>query len=163
MAQKKDSSVVTMRVRVGDRELEITGPQNFVENKIQEFLKNCKNLASAPPNIATKSTAAAPQPAAQKQLSVAQFFRKFKVSTDVDRVLAAGYYLETFKDNESFIAAEIKEVIRSAKINPPRNTNDSINANIRKGLIMPAGDKDGKRAFVLTTDGEDAIAELSKS
>jgi predicted metal-dependent hydrolase len=29
---------VTMRVRVGDREIEVTGPSDFVEKKIAEFL-----------------------------------------------------------------------------------------------------------------------------
>jgi len=99
-------------------------------------------------------------PISTKKISVSQFFRKLGTRTDVDRTLAAGYYLEKHENCESFTAAETKEIIRSSKRTPPKNPNDLINANIRKGLIMAAGDKDGKRAFVLTTDGEDAINEM---
>jgi len=83
------------------------------------------------------------------------------LKTDVDRTLAAGYFLEKHKGYENFTASEVSGTIRvDAKRTPPRNPHDMINSNIRKGLIMSAGDKDGKRAFVLTSDGEDAINEM---
>jgi hypothetical protein len=37
---ENEKGSVTMRVRVGDSEMEITGPADFVERKIAEFLKN---------------------------------------------------------------------------------------------------------------------------
>jgi hypothetical protein len=37
---KDDETSVTMRVRIGDSEMEITGPVDFVEKKIAEFLKS---------------------------------------------------------------------------------------------------------------------------
>ena len=45
MAKQKDFSV-TMRVRVGDKEIEITGPNDYVEKKIGEFLNQAPSSGS---------------------------------------------------------------------------------------------------------------------
>lgn len=150
---------VTMRVRVGQNEIEITGPSNYVEKKIAEFLEKQNSSSVATEREFNESS----QPTGSiKKSSVSQFFRKIALKSETDRVLAAGYFLETFKKSESFTSAEIRETIREAKIQPPKNTNDSINKNIKKGYMMTAGDKDGKMAFVLTTDGEEVISNLFK-
>ncbi len=161
MAETKKGDV-TMRVRVGDNEVEVTGPKDFVEKKVQDFLDQYKQIGPAPrgpsgegaPAVAPASTGRA------KKMSVAQFFRKGSAKTDVGRVLAAGYYLENYGRQESFTTAEVARTIRLAKANPPKNPSEGMAKNIRKGLIMPSGDKEGKRAYVLTTDGEEAIQEL---
>jgi len=162
MAEKKPSSV-TMRIRVGDNELEVTGPTEFVEKKIAEFIELNKTVPlarSVPPQLsgrppvekATEST---------KTLSLAQFFRKANPRTDYDKALAAGYYLEFFRKMENFTSAEIRDAIqKEAKTQPPVNPSDATSKNIKKGYMMSAGDKDGKRAFVLTSDGEDAVREM---
>ncbi len=159
---KKTIPNVTMRVRVGDSELEVSGPQNFVEAQIADFLEKQKKTGKGESGKSLRQQTPITTSATGKKLSVAQFFRKLATQTDVDRALAAGYYLERYENLENFTALEIRERIRIAKINPPKNTNNSIDLNIKKGLIMPAGDKDGRRAFVLTSDGEDAINEMLK-
>jgi len=144
-----------MRVRVGDSEIEVTGPPEYVEKKIAEFLKQRpKQTTEAAPSKA--SIPAAPA----RTLSPAQFFKHCTPKTDNDRTLLAAYFLEKYRNAQSATAAEIREVIREAKVPPPRNPNDSINQNIRKGLLMTAGDKDNKLAFVVTSDGETAIEEM---
>lgn len=155
---------VTMRVRIGESEIEVTGPSDFVEKKIAEFLERQKQAPVIPPVSPGKSVSHSAirttvQPS-HKVMSVAQFFKKVSPKSDVDRVLAAGYFLEKFENQDSFAASEVSETIRGAKIPPPKNTNDAINSNIKKGNIMPAGDKEGKKAFVLTSDGEETITEL---
>jgi hypothetical protein len=164
--RKEKTGNVTMRVRVGESEIEVTGPSDFVEKKIAEFLEKQKEAPVLPSAGYAKGTVRTTTEAAQKigkEMSVAQFFKKISSKTDIDRVLAAGYFLEKFKNQDSFTASEISETVRGAKIPPPSNTNDSINKNIKKGYMMPSGDKEGKRAFVLTSDGEDTIAELLKA
>jgi hypothetical protein len=152
---------VTMRIRVGDDELEVSGPSDFVEKKIAEFVQQQKQLVQPARTGATGDPASSEGTATTgKKMALAQFFRKLGLRTEVDRVLAAGYYLETSGGAESFTAAEVGEAIRKAKNPPPKNPNDSINQNIKKGLMMSAGDKEGKMAFVLTTDGEERIAGL---
>ncbi len=41
MAEKS----VTVRVRIGDAECEVTGPRPFVEKEIEKFIKNRKEAA----------------------------------------------------------------------------------------------------------------------
>jgi len=153
---------VTMRIRIGDNELEVTGPKEFVEAKIAAFIELNKRLPAAS-GVGSAESGASPSnrtDEACKPLSVAQVFKKANAHTDVDRALLAGHYLEYHAKHESFTAAEVKDTIRAAKVSPPDNPNAVIDKNIKKGLMMAAGDKDGKRAFVLTTDGEDAVRAM---
>jgi hypothetical protein len=160
MASEKTSGV-TIRVRVGDSEIEVTGPKGYVEKKIEEFLKK-------PPTGITGTSLSPPhQPIASpalkvKKTSPAQFFKKCNPKTDNDRVLVAGFYLEQVKNFQSFTAAEVRDQVKEAKRNPPKNVNDSINQNVRKGLLMSAGDRDNKIAFVLTSDGEEYVDGMLK-
>lgn len=161
MSEEKPINV-TMRVRIGESEIEVTGPSGYVEKKVAEFLEKQKQV-SVPSGVGSpKSTilSSTHMPASTKGMSAAQFFKKVSPKSDVDRVLAAGYFLEKFKNQDSFTAAEVAATIKDAKIPPPKNTNHSINQNIKKGHMMPSGDKEGKMAFVLTSDGEEAITEL---
>lgn len=160
MAEKEQPSV-TMRVRIGDNELEVTGPSDFVEKKIAEFREQQKsNPAASTPKQSLHHTSQILHTGTTKGMSVAQFFKKVAPKSDIDRVLAAGFFLEKFKDEEKFIAAEIAQTIRDSKTPPPKNPSDCVSKNIKKGYMMAAGDKDGKMAFVLTTDGEEAIETL---
>lgn len=161
MSEEKPTNV-TMRVRIGESEIEVTGPSDYVEKKVAEFLEKQKQI-SAPSGVVSPKSTTLPtthMPASTKAISEAQFFRKASLKSDIDRVLAAGYFLEKFKSQDNFTASEVSETIRNAKTPPPKNTNDLVNANIRKGHMMPSGDKEGKKAFVLTSDGEEAITEL---
>jgi hypothetical protein len=165
MAKKKTANV-TMRVRIGESEIEVTGPSDFVEKKIAEFVEKQKQGPVSSSGSLTKGIISSAAEAAQKLpkgMSAAQFFKKVSPKTDLDRVLAAGYFLEKFKNQDSFTSSEVKDTIRGAKTPPPPNTSDSISKNIKKGYIMPSGDKDGKMAFVLTSDGEETITELLKA
>jgi len=156
---KEKLSTVTMRVRVGETEFEVTGPSDFVEKKIAEFLKT---PLPKPSTAIAKGQASSSEPAhaTNKSKSPAQFFRSINPKTDTDRVLLALYFLEKFRNVQSATAAEVKELIKEAKWPPPGNTNESINKNIRKGLLMTAGDREGKIAFVLTSDGETTVDEM---
>jgi len=161
---EKPKGHVTMRVRIGDRELEVTGPMDYVESKIAEFASKQKDSASSPPQQGSVPLQPNSAPTGQgKPVSVAQFFKTLNLGSDVDRALAAGFYLEKHSGAQSFTAAEMKDTVQKAKIPPPRNPSDAIAKNIRKGLMMTAGDKEGKLAYVLTTDGEEALSELTKS
>lgn len=151
-------TAVTMRVRVGDSEIEVSGPPDYVEKKIAEFLKKPPApMSEAAPREPTRATTSG------KSLSPAQFFKLCGPKTDNARTLAAAYFLEKYRNLQSATASEIRDVIREARVQPPRNPNDSVNQNIRKGLLMTAGDKDKKMAFVVTSDGEAVIEEMQES
>jgi len=161
MATEK-TATVTMRVRLGDAEMEVTGPRDYVERKIDEFLKRSPVAIAAPAHSAPNAQVATPTPSvAGKPKSPAQFFRGASPRTDVDRVLVSAYYLEKFRELQSATSSEIKELIREAKSPPPTNTSDAINQNIRKGFLMTGGDREGKMVFVVTSDGESRVDEMT--
>jgi len=155
--KKREISSVTMRVRVGDAELEVSGPPDFVEAKISEFLQ--KSGAPRSTTVQSSETSSSGE-AITRPKSPAQFFKACGPKTDNARTLAAAYFLEKFRNAENSTASEIRELIREARVQPPRNPNDSVNQNIRKGLLMTAGNKGNKMAFVLTSDGEAAVEDM---
>jgi hypothetical protein len=154
--KRQNSPNITMRVRVGESELEITGPADFVEKKIAEFVKR------PPPAITPPASPpiAAIHQRSSKPLSPAQFFKSCSPRTDTARALVAAYFLEKQRNAENSTSSEIRDLIRQAKVPPPTNVSESINQNIRKGYLMTAGDRGNKMAFVLTSDGESAVEEM---
>src|SRR5438477_9570542 len=102
MATKKDA-VVTMRVKIGEAELEVTGPTGFVEEKIEKFVATHHSSAAASPAKSMASTGTQPPGhTSKKQGSLAQLFKKLSVKSDVERALIAGYFLENSQGAESF-------------------------------------------------------------
>lgn len=155
---------VTMRVKIGDAELEVSGPREFVEEKVAKFVSELGAKGEkAAPFGRHLSEATQKNGNGHKVSTLAQLLRKVAVKSDVDRVLVAGYYLETAEDARSFTAGEIKDAIRGAKAVLPGNLSDIIAKNIKQGLMMHAGDKDGRMAYVLTTDGVEFVAEQLKA
>jgi len=157
---KKDAvktTGVTMRVRVGDAEIEVTGPPAFVKAEIKEFLE--RTPAPTTSGVASSAAASAPEQKS-KPKSPAQFFKMSNPRSDVDRTLVGAYFLERYRDMQNASASEIRDVIKEAKVPPPRNINDSVNQNIRKGLMMTAGDREKKMVFVVTSDGEAAVDQM---
>jgi hypothetical protein len=156
---KTDPTSVTIRVRVGDSEIEVTGPKDYVEKKVDEFLKSPPKGIQQPSTHPSSQALSTTEPAGKK-ISPAQFFKKCNPKTDVDRVLVAGSYLEQIRNAQDFTAAEVRDLVKDAKWPPPINVNDAINRNIKKGFLMSAGERENKRAFVLTSDGEDFVRDL---
>ena len=165
MPKDKIIPEVTMRLRVGSSELEITGPSDYVEKKIAEFLSRESASLAAPAQAAVPVTGSgssvATPVAGAKPKSPAQFFKAVKPKTDTDRVLVSAYYLEKYRQAQNATAAEIRDLISEAKWQPPSNTSDAINKNIRKGFLMTAGDRENKMAFVVTSDGEALVEGMA--
>src|SRR5208337_3434199 len=117
-----DKAAVTMRVRIGDAEIEVTGPADFVESRIESFMKRAASPSTAGSSEARATT---PLPAlhGKKESSPAQFIKGRNVKSDVNAVLVAGYYLEKIRGQENFTAQEIRDLLSDAKRPPPKNIN----------------------------------------
>jgi predicted metal-dependent hydrolase len=112
---KESKSAVTMRIRVGDSELEVSGPKEFVEEKIDEFLKKSRQAIVS----AHQHTTLPPPSTNVRNMSLAQFFKKTSPRTDNDRILLAAYFREKMQNAENSTAGEIRDIIREAKRPPP--------------------------------------------
>jgi len=99
-----------------------------------------------------------------KKLSPKEFLITKKLTSDLQKTLALGYYLECIEGMKSFNVADLMRIFRSAKEKLPTNINDAVNKNIKQGFLMEAAEKKGdKKAWVLTSTGERHIEEKLKS
>jgi hypothetical protein len=92
-----------------------------------------------------------------KKLSIREFMLQQGVSTDTDKVVVLGSYLERFSSLQSFNIADLEAAFREAREPIPKNINETVNKNIRKGYLMEAGEKDSKKAWTLTNSGESFV------
>ena len=97
-------------------------------------------------------------PAAAKKLSMREFLLKHPPTTDVQRTLAVGYYLETNEGMASFTKANLEQGYRDAKHSLPSNMSMNIKQCIKAGNMMEAKEKkDNKPAYVVTNTGEQFV------
>lgn len=91
----------------------------------------------------------------QKPMSAKEFLQTKKITSDTQKTVALGYFLEHLGGMESFNVADLEVAFRSAKEKVPKNMNDAVNKNIARGFIDEASEKkDSKKAWYLTSTGE---------
>jgi hypothetical protein len=96
--------------------------------------------------------------ASAKKLSICEFLLKHPPSTDVQRTLAVGYYLETHEVRGSFTKADLEKGYRDAKHSLPSNMSMNIKHCIKAGNMMETKEKkDNKPAYVVTSTGEQFV------
>ena len=93
-------------------------------------------------------------------LSVTEYILQLKPSSDVDRTLVFASFLEEYRNLASFTSDDIASLFMEARIKKPANVPDKIGKNISKGLLMPAGEIDGKKTWKLTMTGQAYVKEL---
>jgi len=150
---------VTLKLTMGSFTVEVTGPQDYAEKKLQELVNQYLTGPSKAPSADT------PLPATQgtgKKMSAAEFLKKVPNHNAQDRALILGYFLEKYEQASSFTTSEIGQLGRQAKY-PFPNVSDSISRLVARGLMMSAGDKDGARAYSLTASGEALIESAVES
>jgi hypothetical protein len=98
-----------------------------------------------------------------KPMSPKEFLKTKKASADTQKVLALGYFLEHHSDMSSFSVSDLEIIFRQAKEKLPKNINDTVNKNIKRGFLDEAREKkNSKKAWYLTSTGEQYVErELS--
>lgn len=95
-----------------------------------------------------------------KKTSIKEFIIEKGISTDTDKAVVIGFFEEKFVGLNSFNVDDLESGFREAKEPIPKNLNETVNKNVRKGYIMESGEKDGKKAWTLTNSGESYVGEL---
>jgi len=100
-----------------------------------------------------------------KTMSIKEFLLQHTVKSETEKALVFGYFLEKYKQFDSFTMADLKQCYFEAKEVIPPNVSDKIFMNISRGLFMEAPEKKGgKRSIVLTASGEEyVLTKLSKN
>jgi len=122
----------TIEERISDLEIRVSGFESLLNKNL---IKTTEKLPNA------------------KKLSITEFLGAKMPSSDVQKTLAIAYYLEKYGNLNSFNVDDIKSHFRLARHPLPQNVNDKININIKKGYIMDAEKKDGKKAWIVTNSG----------
>jgi len=98
-----------------------------------------------------------------RKLSAKEFLLTKLPKSEVQKVLALGYFLEHEEGVEPFNVTDLEATFRSAKEKLPKNLNDAVNKNIARGFIMEAKEKkDAKKAWHLTSTGERFVEEQAR-
>ena len=118
--------------------------------KIKEILgEHGKRLSKLESLIQTKPETT------KKKTSIKEFLLSKKPSSDVEKALAIGYYLEKYENFSSFTAKDLEEGFRDAKEPIPPNIWDKIQLNVKKGHMMEKKEKKANlKSWNLTNSGE---------
>ncbi|MGC1107718.1 MAG: hypothetical protein WA876_14385 [Candidatus Acidiferrales bacterium] len=117
------------------------------------------------PRNTAAARASAPEmagPPTSKAFSSPELFARTAWTTDNDRVVLAGYFLERYAGKPNYSTQEMKDCLLSAKVPTPKNTNVAIIRCIGRGWMMEVtGGASGKR-WSLTQSGERYAEGLMK-
>jgi hypothetical protein len=99
----------------------------------------------------------------EKDLTPAEFFAKKLWSTEIDKVVIAGYFLEHFGGSRGYTLDELKSCLIAAKIALPKNISLAILQAIQKGLLMEIPSQGSpRRICVLTQVGESYVQQMAQ-
>lgn len=105
--------------------------------------------------VSEKATASA----ASKKLSIKEFLLEQPPTTDIQRTLAVGYFLETHAGMASFTRVDLEKGYQDAREPTPSNISVNIKHCIKQGHMMEAQEKkNNKTAYVITRSGEHFVA-----
>lgn len=94
-----------------------------------------------------------------KKLSLKEFLLERPPTTDIQRTLAIGYFLENKTGMTAFTRGDLEKGYADAKESSPSNIGMNIQRCIKHGHLMEAeNNKDGKVAYVVTRSGEQFVA-----
>ena len=148
---------VTLKLSIGTFSVEVTGPEDYAEKKLQELVG--RYLSSVKPSFAEARPSAVGIQKGGKKLAAAEFLRKVGHKNQSDRALTLAYYLEKLDAQSSFTTSELGDMGRTAKY-PFTNISDTVAKLVSRGLMMSSGDKDSQRAYALTASGEEYVDSL---
>jgi hypothetical protein len=131
--------------------------------KVDDLEERIAKLEARVTQLETAAPEPTAAPTAVKSQSISEFIRATAPSSDVEKALVIGYFLEHFESASPFTAREIEAGFKRAREQTPVNVNDTINKNIRKGYMMDAtSKKDGVKAWQLTNSGDSRVVDLKR-
>lgn len=94
-------------------------------------------------------------------IEMSDFKKDFNPKTYADKATVVARYLEKHEELESFDRDDLNQGFKLCKWKRPANMSDIISkAAERKELFMRAGEKDGKKKWMLTETGEEYVESL---
>src|SRR5580704_1948976 len=126
-------SDVTIKLSMGSFAIEVTGPAEYAEKKVEELVG--RYFAAGKTAAADTTSAASPLGAAGKPVSAAEFLKKVGQKNQTDRGLVLGYYLEHMRSQPSFTTSGLGDLGIEVK-QPFSNISDIVSRLVSRGLMM---------------------------
>jgi hypothetical protein len=147
----EESILYRVRLRKGDFEIDVQGDKEYVENKFKELLDYYSVGRTAQPVRKEQQSSST---VSSRDLSLREFIDQYNTTAHTDMVLLIGYYLEKYRNQESFTVTDIRGCYKEIR-EKLSNAGPFINQNVRKGFLMEAPKKDGdkKVTYSLTRKG----------
>lgn len=99
----------------------------------------------------------------EKPYSPGELFASKEWSTEVDKVVVAGHFLEHYKKLSSFTIENIRSCLISAKVSVPKNVNLAIFQAVQRSWMMEVpAENSKKKAWSLTQSGQRKVAEMGR-
>lgn len=150
------------RITLSDQDIELaeTLSAKYATHRKEVFTAVLTALLTSQP----ESAVSGPTKHKPKPMAPTEFFAAIRPAQETDRVLCAGYFLETYGNVSNFTVDHVKQCLLQAKIPPPANISLAILRNAQKGLMVETGEKQGgKKAWTLTQMGIEAVQGLLRS
>lgn len=137
-----------IRYRKGDFEVEVQGDKEWVEEKFQNLIKEIPIKIAAPT-------------ASLSQMSIVEFLKvKGNPKNHPDIAILFSYWLNKKKNLDSYNIDDIKKCYDEARITKPKNITDVMNRLQAKGYLEHKGEKDGKKAWIITQTGDEYVEKM---
>lgn len=150
-----------IKVRVGYSEIEVSAPdKDFVLQESNRLIGQFKldTTASYPPemeasqgNGASLTRQGMDQNRNEKPQTLGEFFRQFKLQTNLDKMLVLGYWCEVIQKQSSFTLEDIVAKYKEIKEPAPTNMRRDLNSLVSKGLFL--FDDKAEQTYALTNTG----------
>ena len=143
------NAVCSKAVRIGDKEVSVSGDKEFVEAEFDKLIEKV---------FGTSDLAVAVEiPVKQKRgkgLSLREFLEKRGSVPQRGNMVLVGYYMEKELGQQTFTREELEALARENKVPLGKNPWRDVAALIQGGLIEPLGERAGRPAYRLTLKGE---------
>ena len=99
-----------------------------------------------------------------KPFSATELFATKKWSSEVDKVMLGGYFLETYSHLQNYTVAELRDLLLTAKVGAPKNVNLAVLQAVQRGWMMELKPTDGgRKAWALTQTGLKQVAAMPEN
>ena len=100
-------------------------------------------------------------PPQRKPYSATEFFAASNWSTEIDKVVLAGFYLEHFRSSQGYTIEDIRGSLIAARVPSPNNINLALLQAAQKGWLMEIPSEASRRkTWILTQSGEARAQEM---
>jgi hypothetical protein len=131
-----------LRIRKGDTEIEVDGTEDFV---IEQFDRLSELL---------EITADVGKGREEKRISIREFLDEKSPHKHTEEIAVFAYYTDKMLFEPYFNVNDINELYSKAKIKGPANINDTINALVKRGILMEVDEeKENLKCWTITRSG----------